>query len=73
MDMTPFIMVLLGCGQADYACQPVATLPVAYASEQSCMAARVEILDAMGDATLVAECRREASQTPVRAKAPATA
>ena len=66
MDITPFIMVLLGCG-GDLACEPVATLPVAYESRESCMASRIEILDALGDETMVAECRRQGPLTPIEA------
>ena len=68
MDITPFIMVLLGCG-TDVACEPVATLPVAYESRESCMASRSEILGALDDRSMIAECRRQGSLTPTDASA----
>lgn len=68
MDITPFIMVLLGCASPT-ACTPVATLPVAYQTRESCMASRSEILDALADKTMVAECRRQGPLTPIEASA----
>ena len=72
MEITPFIMVLLGCSDAA-ACEPVATLPVAYESQASCMASRTEILAALGDETMVAECRRQGPLTPIEASTAPTA
>lgn len=57
MDITPFIMVLLGCVSGQDQCEPIMTLPAAYASQESCLAARADILSAVGDDRVVAECR----------------
>ena len=57
MDVTPFIMVLLGCVDGSPKCEPIMTLPAAYSDEASCKAARGEILEAVGDKRVIAECR----------------
>jgi len=60
MGPVSFVMVLIGCGQGTSECKPIATLPVAYESHASCLAARPEILTASGDlgfARVEAECR----------------
>ncbi|WP_265569631.1 hypothetical protein [Sphingomicrobium nitratireducens] len=68
MDAIPFVMVLLGCVDGGATCEPITTLPAAYASEQSCMASRGEILEALGDDRIVAECRPEGSPARYAAK-----
>jgi hypothetical protein len=53
-------MVLMGCSQAPDACETIATLPVAYASESSCLESRSEILSLspdLGYARVTADCR----------------
>jgi hypothetical protein len=60
MSAMSVVMVLIGCSQNASQCESVATLPVAYASMSSCLAARSEILSASGDlgyGSLRAECR----------------
>ena len=55
-----FVMVLIGCSQNAAQCESIATLPVAYATMESCRAARSEILSASGDLgypDVRAECR----------------
>ena len=62
MGATGFIMVLIGCGPGATACEPIATLPVAYASQAACLGARGDILAASaGLGTMIAECRPAAS------------
>lgn len=65
MSAMSVVMVLIGCSQNASQCESVATLPVAYASMSSCLAARSEILSATSDlgyASVKAECR---TSTPV--------
>ena len=60
MAATAFVMVLLGCSQGMTSCETIATLPVAYASESSCIGSRSEILSLSSDlgyAHVVADCR----------------
>lgn len=60
MTVMPFVMVLIGCPQGAAGCAPIATMPVAYASEASCLQARADILSVsqnMGFARVTAECR----------------
>jgi hypothetical protein len=55
-------MVLSGCAQGQN-CAPIATLPVAYRSEASCLAARGDIVAAsaeLGFDRVIAECRPHA-------------
>jgi hypothetical protein len=56
---TPFIMVLISCAQPGGQCEPVTTMPVAYASQSSCQAAKSEILSSIGGDGMIAECRRQ--------------
>ena len=63
MGPVSFVMVLMGCGQNALECERIATLPVAYQSQASCLAARPEILAAstdLGFARVEAECRSAA-------------
>lgn len=74
MAVMPFVMVLIGCPQGTAACEPIATMPVAYANEATCMQARADILSVshdLGYARVVAECRPQGSQLRREAKAPA--
>ena len=60
MGSATFIMVVLGCGQPADACTPLGTMPVAYASEGSCIEARSDIVSlhsGLGFARVIAECR----------------
>lgn len=71
MDPGPFIMVLLGCSQAADSCQSVAVMPVAYASQASCLGARQEMVALSADLgfeRVVAECRPRGSTPAHRAR-----
>lgn len=60
MGATPFIMVLIGCSQGPTSCETIATMPVAYVSEASCLGSRSEILSLsaeLGYARVIADCR----------------
>lgn len=60
MSPMSVVMVLIGCSQSGSQCESIATLPVAYASMSSCLAARSEILSASSDlgyGSIRAECR----------------
>ena len=60
MSPVSVVMVLIGCSQSASQCESIATLPVAYASMPSCLAARSEILSASSDlgyGSVRAECR----------------
>ena len=64
MGVTPFIMVLIGCSQGSGPCETIATMPVAYVSEASCLGSRSEILSLTSDlgyARVTADCRPQAS------------
>lgn len=66
-----FVMVLIGCTQGQQ-CSPIMTLPVAYRSESSCLAARFDIIEASSDLgydRLVAECRRQPQPASSKAEA----
>jgi hypothetical protein len=71
MSPMSVVMVLIGCSQNASQCESVATLPMAYASMSSCLAARSEILSVTSDlgyASVRAECRTAipaASSKPV--------
>jgi hypothetical protein len=57
-----YIMAILGCGEADTQCQPVATVPARYESAAACNAATEDaIAEHGGDAlypVVVAQCRK---------------
>lgn len=60
---SPYLLILLGCSQGVGECQTIATLPLAYASQVSCLDSRSEILKSlpdMGYARVEAECRPQA-------------
>ena len=70
MGVAPFVMVLIGCSQGASSCAPIATMPVAYASEASCLDARADILSlssGLGYARVIAECRPHGSAAPRKA------
>ena len=72
-----FVMILIGCGSGEASCATIATLPVAYANEASCLQSREDILRASGNlgyGRVVAECRRNGPVSPASAsfQAPAT-
>jgi len=59
---TSFFMVLMGCASGGSQCEPVTTLPVAYASQASCLTARADVVAATGNlgfATVRAECKAD--------------
>jgi hypothetical protein len=65
MGPAVYIMAILGCGEAEAACEPVATVPAYYRSEEECAAAtKTEIArrDDILYPVVVAQCRA-ASQT----------
>ena len=56
-----YIMAILGCGEADTACEQVATAPAQYRSVEECNAATDETLLRHSDAAypvVVAQCQR---------------
>ena len=68
MGPASFIMVLIGCANGQE-CAPVMTLPVAYQSESSCLAARGEIVaasDGLGFDRVFAECRQQSRSSKHR-------
>lgn len=70
MDAIPFVMVLIGCAPNATSCEPIATLPVAYASEASCLDARSEILSVsgkLGYSRVIAKCSPQGGRTPHKA------
>jgi hypothetical protein len=57
---TYYMMVLIGCAQADGPCEPITTLPVAYRSQSVCLDARADIVSVssgLGYSRVTAECR----------------
>lgn len=56
-----YVMAILGCGEADTACEPVSTLTTRYESAQACEAATVDAIERAVDVlypVVVAQCRR---------------
>ncbi len=57
-----YIMAILGCGEADTQCEPVATVPARYESAAECNAATEDAIGQhAGDAlypVVVAQCRK---------------
>lgn len=69
-----FVMVLIGCGTGQD-CAPVATMPVAYRSQASCLADRSSIIAASSDLgfqRLIAECHERPKAALKRARADST-
>jgi hypothetical protein len=53
-------MAILGCGEADGACEPVSTLATRYESQDACNAATTRAIEEHSDAlfpVVVAQCR----------------
>lgn len=62
MGPSSFIMVLIGCAQGGVQCAPIATMPVAFRDQASCLEARADMVAAssgLGYARVTAECRRQ--------------
>jgi hypothetical protein len=60
-----YVMAILGCGEADTACQQVATVPVRYESQDACNAAAEDVLARQDDIlfpVIVAQCGEEGSR-----------
>jgi hypothetical protein len=57
-------MAILGCGEADTACEAVATVPVRYESQEACNAATEDALAQHGGdlmfPVVIAQCRKAA-------------
>lgn len=69
MGPAGYLIAILGCGEGEANCQPVAIQPARYESRAACMAATDDAL-ASADAAypvLVADCRRADTQAVVRA------
>ncbi len=62
MGPAAYIMAILGCGEADVACQQVATVPAQYESQEACNAATEDALATHGGDVLfpvvIAQCRK---------------
>ena len=55
-----YVMAILGCGEADAACEPVSTLATRYESQESCNAATATAIEQHSDVlypVVVAQCR----------------
>jgi len=64
---TYYMMVLIGCAQADGPCEPITTLPVAYRSQSACLDSRADMIAAgsgLGYARVIAECRAQGPAAP---------
>ena len=76
MGPSSFIMVLIGCAPGAQ-CAPIATMPVAYRSQTTCLDARAEIVAAtagLGYGKITAECRPQPhAPREAAAKAPSVA
>lgn len=60
MGPAVYVMAILGCGEADVPCEPVATLPTHYASQAECDNATEEAIQRHSGAlypVVVAQCR----------------
>lgn len=56
-----YVMAILGCGEADAACQPVSVAPARYESFEACTAKTDDALLSADDTlfpVVVAQCRR---------------
>ena len=59
-----YVMAILGCGEAETACQPVANVATQYQSAEACNAATTAAIEKHSDAlypVVVAQCRKAAS------------
>lgn len=55
-----YVMAILGCGEAETACEPVANVATRYESADACNAATTSVIEQHGDAlypVVVAQCR----------------
>ena len=71
MGPSSFIMILIGCAQGGTQCAPIATMPVAFRNQASCLEARADMVAAstdLGYAQVTAECRQQ-GKTPSAAAA----
>ena len=62
MEPLLYVMAILGCGEGEAPCEPIALAAERYPSREACMAASEAELGRHGDAlypVVVAECRRE--------------
>ena len=62
MGPVVYVMAILGCGEADAACQPVATVPARYESQAACNDAAEDVLARQDDIlfpVVVAQCGEE--------------
>jgi hypothetical protein len=65
MGPAVYIMAILGCGEAEAACEPVATVPAHYRSEEECNAAAEDEIARRDDIlfpVVVAQCRPAAQK-----------
>ncbi len=61
-----YVMAILGCGEADTACEPVATVATQYQSAEACNAATASAIEKHSDAlypVVVAQCRSARAST----------
>jgi len=62
MSAAFYIMAILGCGEADAACEAVATVPARYESREACNAATEDALASHGGdmmfPVVIAQCRK---------------
>jgi hypothetical protein len=59
-----YVMAILGCGEAETACEPVASVATSYRSEEACNAAATGEIEKHVDAlypVVVAQCRKAVS------------
>jgi hypothetical protein len=59
-----YVMAILGCGEAETACEPVANVATQYQSAEACNAATTAVIEKHSDAlypVVVAQCRKAAS------------
>jgi hypothetical protein len=71
MDAVYYVIAILGCGDGQTQCAPVATVPTHYKSEAACAAATGEALMANSDfdyPTLVAQCQAGSARPAVAPK-----
>lgn len=55
-----YVMAILGCGEADTACEPVATAATQYQSREACNEATTSVIEQHSDIlypVVVAQCR----------------
>ena len=58
-----YVMAILGCGEAETACEPVANVATQYRSAEACNAATTAAIEKHSDAlypVVVAQCRKAA-------------